>query len=75
MHPLLAPHGIDLITPTYTGIGERHHLAHRGIDLAHHIDDLVQVFEYEDLSDVVLIAHSYGGMVGTGQSPTPRPGR
>lgn len=66
MHPLLGERGIDLITPSYTGIGERTHLAHRGIDLDHHIEDLTQVFEYEDLSDVVLIAHSYGGMVGTG---------
>ncbi|MCP5026618.1 MAG: alpha/beta hydrolase [Actinomycetia bacterium] len=66
MHPLLTGRGIRLVTPSYTGIGERTHLAQRGIDLDQHIEDLTQVFEYEDLSDIVLVAHSYGGMVGTG---------
>lgn len=66
MRPRLVEHGIDLITPTHTGLGERSHLAHPGIDLDTHITDVCQVFEYEDLSDVVLVGHSYGGMVATG---------
>ncbi len=66
MRPLLAARGIGLVTPTYTGLGERSHLAHPGLDLTHHIGDLIQTLHYEDLHDVVLVAHSYGGMVGTG---------
>jgi len=66
MHPLLAARGHRLVTPTYTGLGERAHLAHRGIDLDAHIEDLLAVMLYEDLRDVVLVGHSYGGMVATG---------
>ena len=66
MRPRLAAHGVTLVTPTHTGLGERSHLAHAGIDLDTHIADVVNVFDYEDLHDVVLVAHSYGGMVATG---------
>jgi len=66
MHPLLAARGHRLVTPTYTGLGDRAHLAHRGIDLDAHIEDLLAVMLYEDLRDVVLLGHSYGGMVATG---------
>ncbi len=66
MHPLLAARGHRLVTPSYTGLGERAHLAHREIDLDTHITDVVNVLEFEDLRDVVLIGHSYGGMVATG---------
>jgi pimeloyl-ACP methyl ester carboxylesterase len=66
MRPLMRAAGHELVTPTYTGIGERSHLAHAGIDLNLHIDDVLQVLKFEDLSDVVLIGHSYGGMVATG---------
>jgi len=48
--------------PTLTGLGERSHLLRPDIGLQTHVDDLVGVFEYGDLSDVVLVAHSYGGM-------------
>jgi pimeloyl-ACP methyl ester carboxylesterase len=48
--------------PTLTGLGERSHLLRPDIGLQTHIDDLVGVFEYGDLNDVVLVAHSYGGM-------------
>lgn len=53
-------------TPTYTGLGERAHLAHREIDLDTHIADLMGVIEAEELRDIVLVGHSYGGMVATG---------
>ncbi|MGW8269929.1 MAG: alpha/beta fold hydrolase [Burkholderiales bacterium] len=66
MHPLLAAHGHRLVTPTVTGLGERAHLAQRAIDLEAHIADLLAVIEFEDLSDLVLVGHSYGGMVATG---------
>jgi pimeloyl-ACP methyl ester carboxylesterase len=66
MHPLMASAGHRLVTPSYTGLGERAHLAHQGIDLESHITDILQVIKYEDLSEIVLIGHSYGGMVATG---------
>jgi pimeloyl-ACP methyl ester carboxylesterase len=66
MHPKMAAAGHRLVTPTYTGLGEREHLAHPGIDLDFHINDILNVLKFEDLRDVVLIGHSYGGMVATG---------
>ena len=66
MAPLMHALGHTLVTPTYTGIGERSHLAHAGIDLDTHITDILNVLEFEDLRHVVLIGHSYGGMVATG---------
>jgi pimeloyl-ACP methyl ester carboxylesterase len=65
MHPLLAAAGHRLLTPTYTGLGEREHLAHPGIDLETHIQDILGVIKYEQLSQLVLVGHSYGGMVAT----------
>jgi pimeloyl-ACP methyl ester carboxylesterase len=49
-----------------TGIGERAHLASPEVDLSLHTKDILQVIEYERLSDFVLVGHSYGGMVVTG---------
>ena len=66
MHPLMAAAGHRLVTPTQTGIGERAHLANPSIDLETHIQDILNVIRYEDLRDIVLIGHSYGGMVATG---------
>lgn len=66
MHPLLAAGGHRLITPTYTGLGERAHLATPAVDLDTHVQDMLGVIETEELNDFVLISHSYGGMVGTG---------
>jgi pimeloyl-ACP methyl ester carboxylesterase len=66
MHPLMAAAGHEMFTPTWTGIGERRHLASEQVNLSTHIADLVQHMETEDHSDVVLLAHSYGGMVATG---------
>jgi pimeloyl-ACP methyl ester carboxylesterase len=50
-------------TPTLTGLGERAHLARPEIDLDTHVQDVVAVLEAEDLKNVVLVGHSYGGMV------------
>jgi len=66
MHPLMAARGHRLVTPSYTGLGEREHLASPSIDLETHIEDILNVIHYEDLREVVLIGHSYGGMVATG---------
>ena len=66
MHPLMNKAGHRLVTPSYTGLGDRAHLAQPGIDLDAHIADMLAVIKYEDLRDFVLIGHSYGGMVATG---------
>ena len=66
MHPLMTAAGHRLVTPSYTGLGERAHLANPSIDLETHIEDILNVIHYEDLRDIVLVGHSYGGMVATG---------
>ena len=66
VRPLTRAAGHELLTPTYTGLGERAHLAHPLIDLETHIQDVRAVLEYEDLREVILVGHSYGGMVATG---------
>ncbi len=66
MRPLLRGRGHELITPTYTGLGERVHLANPQVNLETHIADVLGVMECDDLRDVVLVGHSYGGMVATG---------
>src|SRR5215475_12553183 len=63
---LLRQAGHEVYTPTLTGLGEHAHLMNREIDLDTHVKDIVGVIRYEELSDVVLCGHSYGGMVITG---------
>lgn len=58
--------GHDVYTPTLTGMGERSHLARPEINLDTCIQDIVNVLRYEDLTDVILTGHSFGGMVITG---------
>ncbi|CAN5913740.1 alpha/beta hydrolase [soil metagenome] len=62
---LLRNRGHDVFTPTLTGLGERAHLGSE-IGLADHIQDVLAVFTFEELRDVVLCGHSAGGMVVTG---------
>jgi pimeloyl-ACP methyl ester carboxylesterase len=57
-------HTVDRVT--LTGLGDRVHLASPSIGLDTHITDVVNAIEFEKLTDVVLIGHSYGGMVITG---------
>jgi pimeloyl-ACP methyl ester carboxylesterase len=66
MRPLMRAKGHEFFTPTYTGMGERAHLAHKDIDLDTHIADVLGVLECEDLTGIILLGHSYGGMVATG---------
>jgi pimeloyl-ACP methyl ester carboxylesterase len=54
--------GHDVFTPTLTGMGERAHLAEPGVGVSTHVEDIVAVLEMEDLRNVVLCAHSYGGV-------------
>jgi len=66
VRPLMAAAGHQFFAPTYTGLGERAHLASQSNDLETHIQDVLGVLTYEYLREVVLIGHSYGGMVATG---------
>jgi pimeloyl-ACP methyl ester carboxylesterase len=63
---LLRAAGHEVYTPTLTGVGERRHLVSADVDLDLHIQDVVNVLRYEDLDDVILLGHSYGGLVITG---------
>ena len=63
---IMRAQGQDVYTPTMTGLGEREHLLSPAVDLDMHITDIVKVLEFEDLRDVILVGHSYGGMVITG---------
>lgn len=58
--------GAEVFAPTLTGLGEREHLATPEVGLETHIQDVLGTLHYEDLDDVVLVGHSYGGMVVTG---------
>ena len=64
--PLLRAAGHDVYAITCTGLGDRVHLASPAIDLDTYITDVVNVLEYEDLHDVILVGHSFGGMIITG---------
>ena len=66
--PLLQAAGHAVYTPTLTGLGASSHLLHElnRISLDTHVKDITNMLFYEDLSQVVLVGHSYGGMVITG---------
>lgn len=62
----LRAQGHEVFTPTLTGVGERSHLIAPEVNLDTHIDDVVNLIKWEDLSGVVLCGHSYGGCVVSG---------
>lgn len=66
MREILEAKGHKVFTPTFTGFGEREHLISRSAGNDVHVLDVVNVLKYEDLTDVVLVAHSYAGTVAPG---------
>lgn len=62
----LAAAGHRVFCPTLTGLGERAHLLTRAVNLSTHVQDVVALLEAEELERVVLVGHSYGGIVITG---------
>jgi pimeloyl-ACP methyl ester carboxylesterase len=66
VRPLLRKAGHEVFTPSLTGLGERVHLASPLVNLSTHVRDVVNLVLYEDLSEIVLLGYSYGGMVVTG---------
>jgi pimeloyl-ACP methyl ester carboxylesterase len=63
---LLRAQGHEVYAPSLTGLGEREHLFRCDVDLDCHISDIVNLLHFEDLRDVILVGHSYGGMVIAG---------
>lgn len=60
---LLAAGAHRAFTPTLTGLGERSHLLNRDVGLDTHVADVANLMLWEDLHDIVLVGHSYGGIV------------
>jgi pimeloyl-ACP methyl ester carboxylesterase len=73
VRPLLEQAGARVLTPTLTGLGERQHLREPVPSLETHIQDVVNVIEAEELSDLILVGHSFGGMVITGVADRIKP--
>lgn len=71
---LLTEKGAIVYRPSMTGLGERIHLADTNISLKTHINDIVNMLVFEDLHNIILLGHSYGGMVVTGVADS-LPGR
>ena len=63
--PFLREAGAEVFAPTMTGMGERAHLISTKVDMHTHVQDIIGLLTYEDLTDVVLVGHSYAGMVIT----------
>jgi pimeloyl-ACP methyl ester carboxylesterase len=63
---MLRDKGFNVYRPQLTGLGERVHLARPDVGLSLHIEDVVNMILFEDLRDITLVGHSYGGMVITG---------
>ena len=66
VRPILEAASHQVFAPTLTGLGERSHLLTREVNLTTHIRDVTASILFEGLSDVVLVAHSYGGLVISG---------
>ena len=62
----LRSEGHEVYTPTLTGLGERSHLLDDRTDLNTHIQDVLNVIQWQDLDGIILCGHSYGGMIVTG---------
>jgi pimeloyl-ACP methyl ester carboxylesterase len=68
--PRLRAAGCAVVAPTLTGLADRAHLLAPTVDLDLHVEDVRALISYEDLTDVVLVGHSYGGMVITALAET-----
>jgi pimeloyl-ACP methyl ester carboxylesterase len=63
---LLERHGHKVLAPSLTGCGDRQHLLTKDVNLDTHIADIANLVEWEDLNDICLVAHSYGGWPASG---------
>ena len=67
---ILQARGHRVFTPSLTGLGDRAHLFSKDISLQTHVEDILSIVEAEELSDFVLVGHSYGGLVISGAADT-----
>ena len=70
----LRARGCRVFTPTLTGLADRSHLLGPDVDLQTHVRDIVNLIRWEELTDIVLVGHSYGGMVISGVAEQAPPG-
>jgi pimeloyl-ACP methyl ester carboxylesterase len=63
---ILRGRGHTVVTPTQTGLGERAHLISKSIDLDLFATDITNVIKFEDLDDIILVGHSFGGNAVSG---------
>src|SRR5258708_37041422 len=73
--PLLQAAGHRVIALTLTGLGERAHLIDPKVGLTTHVNDVLNTLEMDDLTDIILVGHSYGGLVISGVCAACRRGR
>jgi pimeloyl-ACP methyl ester carboxylesterase len=69
---VLRAHGHRVFAPSLTGLGDRAHLFSKDISLQTHVDDILSIVETEELSNFILVGHSYGGFVISGVADTLR---
>ena len=55
--------GHSVFTPSLTGMGERRHLLNENLTAQVHIDDIVNLIRFEELDEVILVGHSYAGLL------------
>ena len=60
---ILHSDGHRVFTPTLSGMGERKHLLTEQLTAQTHIEDIVNLIEFEELDDVILVGHSYAGLL------------
>ena len=70
LSPLLRQAGYLVLAPSLTGLADRARYGSTSIGLSGHIEEIAQLLAFEDLSDVVLVGHSYAGMVLSGVAET-----
>jgi pimeloyl-ACP methyl ester carboxylesterase len=63
LRPILTNAGHSVFAPTLSGLADRRHLLTRDIGLDTHVDDICNLLVWEELNDVILVGHSYGGFV------------
>ena len=63
LRPILIGAGHEMYTPSLTGQGDRSHLLTRSVGVQTHVTDITAVIDFEDLYDVVLVLHSYAGLL------------
>jgi pimeloyl-ACP methyl ester carboxylesterase len=73
VRPLLLAAGYDTLTPTFTGLAERAHYGSTSVGLTSHTEEIAKFIDFHDLQNVVLVGHSYAGLVLSGVSETIAP--